>query len=128
MKWIFFVFVSFIAIFLQASLVAWPLLLGVLVALAVIEKKSTVFFFAFLSGILIDMLLFHPVGTSSVFFVVFLYIIFLYQRKFEIQTMPFVFFASLIGSAVYLLVFGYREILLSSGIVGLFSAACFFVV
>lgn len=126
MKWIFFIILSFVAIILQASFVAWPLIVGIVVSLAVIEKSTHVFFYAFLCGLIADMVLFLPIGASCVFLTVLLCIIFLYQRKFEIRTMPFVFFASLIGSAVYLILFGYREILLSSGIVALLSALCFF--
>ena len=126
MKLVFFILLSFVALLLQTSIVTWPLVLGIFVSVAVIEKKASVFFTAFLLGIILDMLLFHPIGASSIFLTLFLLVIFLYQRKFEIQTMPFVFFASLIGSAVYLLVFGYLEILLSSGMAALYGAVCFF--
>src|SRR5438046_2772111 len=110
MKLLFFLVLSMLAIVLQSVLVTWPLFLGLIACIVVIDKKPVVFLIAFLLGLILDSITFHPAGASSLFFICFLFLIFLYQRKFEIRTMPFLFFSSLIGSIIYLELFGYREI------------------
>jgi cell shape-determining protein MreD len=67
------------------------------------------FVFAFFFGIFLDLVSFKTLGSSSSFFIIFLFLVLLYQRKFEIATNTFVFFASLLGSFGYLILLGYNN-------------------
>lgn len=83
-------------IFFETSLLSLPLVVGLLIMLTALFQKSWIWIVAFVCGIVLDLLTFHPVGASSVFFSVMLGLIFLYQRKFEIQS-PF-----FVGTSVFI--------------------------
>lgn len=93
-------------IFLQAGVIGIPLALGFLVMMWILYQESWVIVTAFLAGILIDIVSFHMLGASSIFFLATFFLIQLYQRKFEIQSLPFVgtsvFVVSLFYGAIYI--------------------------
>jgi len=100
-----FVILILILVLLQASVTTLPLVILLFLNAAVVAKKTWVFPAAFLTGVVLDILLLNPLGKTSLFLVVFLFIILLYDKKFDIQTFPFVFLASFIGSFVYFIAF-----------------------
>ncbi|MBP9719551.1 MAG: hypothetical protein KBD46_03700, partial [Candidatus Levybacteria bacterium] len=55
----------FLALFLQTSSTTMPIFLGVLLSLYIYHRQSWVFFLAFFSGILLDILLVRTVGLTS---------------------------------------------------------------
>ncbi len=101
----FFVILILILALLQACVTTLPLVLLLFLNAAVVAKKTWVFPAAFLAGAVLDILLLNPLGKTSLFLVVFLFIVLLYDKKFDIQTFPFVFLASFIGSFVYFIAF-----------------------
>lgn len=103
------------ALFLEGSITTLPLVLLVLLIFTVVFRQSFVFGVAFLSGLLLDVLLMRPVGQTSVVFVLFVLFVRLYERKFEIETVPFMVFASALGSLIYGIVFGIPDLLLEVG-------------
>lgn len=102
--------VLFLAILFEGTAFSLPLVLNVLLVFYVIYGDSFVFPAAFFSGILLDLLLVRIVGQSSLFFITFLFIISLYESKFETKTFPFVLISSFLGSLISLEVFGYQNI------------------
>ncbi|HVA97011.1 MAG TPA: hypothetical protein VND99_05125 [Candidatus Acidoferrales bacterium] len=84
-------------------------------------RNPFVFSLAFLTGVLLDAFALRPIGGTSIFFLVSILLVLLYQRKYEINTYPFVFIASFIGSIVYLIVFGYQAVIVQAGISSVFS-------
>src|SRR5690242_19776769 len=98
-----------------------PFLLICLGIFAIINRSEWDFFLAIFLGIIIDSLSFRLIGESSIFFVIYIGLIFLYQRRFEIQTVQFVFFISAVGVFVYLLFFGSQNILLQSIVSGVLA-------
>lgn len=80
-----------------------PFVLALLVFLSILEDKKTVLFFAFVGGLLLDVLLFRPLGSSSVFLTIFSFLIISYQSKFEADTAAFVGVFTFGGSYLYLL-------------------------
>ena len=98
--WIF-VILIFILTMLQGSVTTLPLVILFFLNAAVVAKKTWIFPISFLTGLVLDILLLNPMGTTSLFLVIFLFIILLYDKKFDIQTFPFVFLASFIGSLTY---------------------------
>ncbi|MBI2031981.1 MAG: hypothetical protein HYT08_05200 [Candidatus Levybacteria bacterium] len=117
------IFIIFL-ILLEASITTIPLVLLAILLISVISKKSWIFLLAFSAGLMIDLIKLNPIGKTSLFLTIFLFIVLLYDKKFEIRTVPFVFMASFLGSIAYLIFFGYRDILfqaITSSIIGILS-------
>ncbi len=90
------------SIFLESTIITVPLTLLIIIFSAVTLKNNDVFILAFISGLLLDILTLGTIGLTSAFFVSFVMLIFLYQKKFEIESLSFVSMAAFIGSIVYL--------------------------
>lgn len=88
-----------------------PLSLPLLIVCVVIFRRPWVFFIALALGLFLDLSLLRPLGQTGLFFVLAIFIVFLYERKFETQTGMFVFASSFLSSFVYLKVFGYNHVL-----------------
>lgn len=108
--WVFFV----CCLILEGTISSIPLVLLFLLVLYVLFKKSWVFFVAFGTGIVLDILYLQSLGATSLFFIFFLLVIVLYEKKFEITTIPFVLYASFLGSGLFLWVFGYEHVFLQA--------------
>jgi cell shape-determining protein MreD len=89
----------------------------------ILSRENWLFIFAFIFGLVLDLVSFKTLGLSSAFFTIFLFLVLLYQSKFEIATNTFIFFASLLGSFAYLMLLGYNNNIifqaLLSSIIGL---------
>jgi cell shape-determining protein MreD len=114
-----------IAIFLEGTVTTLPLVLVCLLCLTIIRRDWVVFPAAFVAGLLLDTLLVHKVGGASIFFLLYVFLIFLYQRKYEINSYPFVFTASFFGSLLFLLVFGFSNIFSQAVISSLIAVVLF---
>lgn len=95
-----------LAIILEGSLTFLPLVFLVLLVLAVKEKESWIFSAAFFAGIILDVFYLKTVGTTSIFFLSFLFLLLLYQRKFEIATYTFIAVSSFLGSFIFMIILG----------------------
>ena len=95
----------FLAVFLEGVLTTLPLALILLAVFYAVKREMWLFIAAFFAGILLDLILVRTIGTSSLFFVIFLFVEEIYGRKFETQTLPFILLAAFIGSFLYLLIF-----------------------
>lgn len=119
--------IFFLALFFQGSITTLPLLLIVLLLLYIFYRHEIVFLLAFISGVILDSLLVRSVGQSSIFFLSFLFLVFLYQRKFEISSYYFIFFSLFGGSCFYFFLFyGYINIFPSFFLAG-FGIGVFYV-
>jgi len=121
----------FVGIYVEATVTTLPLVLLVLIFLYSKKQEGYVFFFAFLSGILLDIATVQRIGGSSIYFLLCLFIIMLYEKKFEVETGAFVFFATLFSSIGFLLIFQHEHIILQAILtsmigVGLFTLSNFF--
>lgn len=96
----------FLALFLEGALTTLPLVLILLVVFYALKKETWLFIAAFFTGIILDLISVRTIGTSSLFFVIFLFVEEIYGRKFETQTLPFILLASFVGSIFYLLILG----------------------
>lgn len=123
---VFFLIIALIiALLLEGTVTTVPLVLVFLLCLLIIKRETIVFFIAFLAGLLLDILSVRTPGISSLFFITFLFMILLYQRKYEINSYPFVFFASVLGSFGFLAVVGYGNWLWGS-VLSSFFALCLY--
>lgn len=94
------------AILLQGTITTLPLVLICLLCLTIFKRDAGVFPIAFFVGFLLDVFTLHRIGGASIFFLIFVLLILLYQRKYEINSYPFVAAASFLGSWFFLLIFG----------------------
>ncbi len=114
----------FISVLLQTITTLPMALIGLLMSY-IFYKESWIFFAAFFSGIFLDVITVRTLGESSLFFILFLFLIDLYEKKFEVQTLSFVCLASFLGSLVYLLLFG-QSAAFQQAIVTTFLSILFF--
>ena len=89
------------AILLESSVTTVPLTLAALILYAVSKKDPDVLVFGFFSGILLDILTLGIVGKSAIFFVIFLALILMYERKFEMGSIYYLSFFSFLGLFSY---------------------------
>ena len=82
------------ALILESSITTLPLIFVVLLVFTLIYKKSSIFLFAFLFGIIFDILSFRTIGLSGIFLSVVLF---------------FVLISSFIGSLGFLIFLGYNN-------------------
>lgn len=103
-----------ISLLLQSSVLSLPLVLLVIIVITVVYKNYFVFVLAFIFGILLDILSFKTIGFSPVFFSIIIFLILMYERKFEIQTNYFVIFSSALGSFLFIIFYGYGNLILGT--------------
>lgn len=95
-----------ISILFESIFTTIPLTLLIILFITIVLRDSDIFIFAFLSGLLLDILAFRNPGISSVIFITLITLIFLYQRKFEIESFNFMVLISFSGTLVYLFIIG----------------------
>ena len=118
-------FILLIAVLIEATFTTIPLALLLLINFLVLEKKSWVFAASFFSGLALDILSLRYLGSTSLYFVIVLFIINLYERKFETSNIYFVLFTSFVGSFFYLTVFEVR-LALSQAVLSAFLGSIIF--
>ena len=114
------------ALILESSITTLPLVLIVLLVFTLIYKKNSIFLFAFLFGIIFDILSFRTIGLSSIFLSVILFFVLIYQSKFEIATNNFVLISSFFGSLGFLIFLGYNNNVILQAVVGSFLGLVLF--
>lgn len=114
MKFFFIFLVLLLLLFLETSFFSFPLVLGGILLLSVLYKEYWIFLVAFVMGILLDVLMFQVAGGSSLFFTVLLGVLFLYERKYEIQSMPFVTIFTFLASLIYGFIFHEQHVFLEA--------------
>lgn len=103
----FFLFLLIASIFLEGTMTTLPLVFLCLLLVTIFMRNLFLFILAFLAGIFLDAFVLRPIGEASIFLLFIVFLILLYQRKYEINSYPFVMIASFFGSLVFLLLFGY---------------------
>jgi|ERR1035437_5131136 cell shape-determining protein MreD len=115
-----------LALILEVTLTTIPLLFLILLCLIVLFKEKWLFIAAFVLGALFDLLLLKTLGTTSAFLVLFLFLVLLYQSKFEIATGYFVIIASFFGSLLFLFISGYTHLIIIQAILSSIIALVLF--
>lgn len=98
--------------FLESTTHAIPLTLIFLLILFVHKKSADIFVWALVLGLILDILSVQIVGGTSLFYLLFLFFMYLYDRKYEIKTLPFVAIAAFFGSLIYLFIFNNQAIVI----------------
>ncbi|MFH1833370.1 MAG: hypothetical protein ABH816_04410 [Candidatus Levyibacteriota bacterium] len=110
------------------GITAIPFSIGLLAVYAVFFRKSWVFFLALGLGLFLDLAMIRPLGYTSLILVIFAFVLFLYERKFETQTATFVFISTFLGSLIYLILFENNNILIQAFISAIFGVFAFYLV
>lgn len=106
---------------LQGSLISFPLVFVFLQNVAIKRRREWIFAFAFMLGIVLDSLYLRTLGVTSIFFLLFLFAIFIYERKFEIDNATFIFISSFLGAMILLTILGEPWVLLKSFLTSIFA-------
>lgn len=122
-----FIIALILTVLIESSLTTLPLTLLVILFLAVSTKRNEVFVLAFFSGLILDILSFSLIGLSSLYFVTFVFLIYVYQKKFEIDTINFIFIFSFVGSLIYLLISGVSFVIIQSFLATLIASSSYIV-
>lgn len=120
-----FLIILILATFLEGTVTTLPLVFLCLVILTIIMRNLFLFVLAFFSGIFLDAFALRPIGETSIFLLLIVFLMLLYQRKYEINTYSFVFIASFIGALLYLFLFGYANIYWEAAMSALFAVLLF---
>jgi len=116
-----------LALFLEGTVTTLPLVFVCLFCYGILKKTPAIFSIAFLAGLILDVFTLHRIGASSLFLLVFFYLALLYQKKYEINSYPFVVVSSFVGAWLYLMVFGYGIAIFQAGI-SCIIAVCLFTI
>lgn len=115
----------FLIIIFLTGITTIPLFVPMLVVCSVVFKKSWIFFVALGLGLFLDLILIRSLGHTGLVFIIFVFLVRLYERKFETQTFTFVFLATFLGSLAYLSIFHYNNVLVQSFISALLAILFF---
>jgi rod shape-determining protein MreD len=110
------IFLLLLALILEASLTTIPFIFLILLVFMALSRANWLFIAAFIFGILLDLVGFRTLGISSAFFLIILFLVLLYQSKFEIATNAFIIVTSFFGSLGYLILIGFDQNLLLQAI------------
>lgn len=98
--------------FFHAFATTIPVTLGWLLSLYAVRRATRMLcVLSLVSGIVLDSLLVRRLGETSLFFLAFFLVVSLYERKFEIASLSFLAIASFLGSAAFLMIAGYNDVL-----------------
>lgn len=119
-----------LSLILESAVTSLPLfLIAVMVILILypVKHNNLSFVLAFLGGLILDASAVRNLGGTSLFLTCWLFLILLYQRKYEIDTITFVVVSSFFGTFLYLWFFGYGDIIIQS-IIGSFISGVLFII
>jgi len=113
------------SVLLEGTVTTLPLVLISLLCFTLRKRSDSIFPIAFGAGLLLDLLRVRVLGLSSLFFILFLFLVLLYQRKYEINSYPFVAVSAFLGSLGFLGIFGGENSLMQSLISALLAVILF---
>jgi len=125
MKFLLIIFVLIFSLFLETTFINLPFVLIIIFLFAVTYKGEWIFPFAVIGGVFLDILSFKTVGLSSLFFMLMLGVVFLYQRKYEIQSPQFIVIFSFVSVFVYQIIFKNQYIFWGAFLTSILSVAIF---
>lgn len=125
MKKILIASVLFLLVLLESSWTFFPLTIIFLIALFASTKEEAVLIAAFLFGLLLDILTLRAWGISSLFFLIVLLLLFLYEKKFETSSALFIGIYSMLVVLVYFVIFTGQFLPIESFFAAVFATGFF---
>lgn len=111
MKNLFLLLIAILLAVFEGTVFTLPIVFIYLNALYIKKRNLFMFVVAFVGGFILDVISLRSIGLSSLFFVSSLFVVGLYEKKFEIKTNWFILLSSLLGSFAYLLLVGNHDII-----------------
>ena len=127
-KYVIFIISCLLAVMLEGSVTSLPLSVLVIILSYIMLRSNIVFILAFVMGLLLDVMTLRNFGQTSLVLLGLLFLTFLYQRKFEIASLPFVFFSLLIGSYIYAKLLVLNNQFLQAMLIAILGSVIYFVV
>lgn len=127
MKYLLFLILLFFSILFARFYPNFLFVISLLILFFIFLNKIFIFFLSFLTGILIDSLSFSFLGERSIYFLIILFLVFLYQKKFEVKNFWFVTISCFMGLLFYNLIFYFKFYFLFDLIVGFLSGFIFLI-
>ncbi len=106
----FYLIIPIISILLEGTLFSMPFFPVSVSVLFILYRNIWTINTAFFGGLLLDILTVRTFGSTSIFVICWLFLISLYDRKYEINSRLFIFISSLLGASIYLFVFGFDNL------------------
>lgn len=110
MKYFLFSLVLLVGLLLESTIINFPFVLIILLIGNIIWEDAAILVVGCLGGFLLDSIGFRLLGSSALFFLCMLLLIFLYRQKFEIKTLTFVVGMTALSSLVYTILFSYQKV------------------
>ncbi len=110
---------------LEYTITSLPLLLIIVSVILILYKELWVMHIAFIAGLILDIASVRPLGSSSALLVAWLFLILLYERKYKIDSYPFVAVSSFFGAIIFLILFNYPNIISQAVISSIFALVLF---
>lgn len=120
-----FLIILTIATIFQSFITTVPLVLIILLFMTIITFDKKIFLYALIFGLILDLFLLRDVGISSIYFLIFIFLIRAYSNKYEIKTPYFIVISSFLGSLFYLLILKDPYSILESLIISFFALLFF---
>lgn len=102
-----------------------PVSIGLLTIMTILFRKSWVLFLAFGLGLFLDLITMRVLGSTGPVLTAIVFLIWLYERKFETRSIVFVLISTFFGSLIYLIFFDYQQIFLQALINSLLTVIFF---
>lgn len=93
------------ALLLEGTITSLPLVLLMLIFIATRFYHGNIFAIAFFAGLILDVMLVRHLGETSVYFLLILFLICMYERKYEISSPLFVTIITFVASCIYYFIF-----------------------
>ncbi|MBI2443197.1 MAG: hypothetical protein HYV40_04815 [Candidatus Levybacteria bacterium] len=114
-----------LAVIVEGTVVSLPFVLSLLIVFHIVYRSWWVLVAAFVAGLLLDSMLFRQLGQSSLLFLSLLFLMIVYERRFEVQSKLFFLLAQGFGISSYLLFFGSSAFVLQTLLIVLFGCIVF---
>jgi len=120
-----FLLLLIIGIYVNIVYTTVPFSLTFLLGFAILQRGWGSYFLAFICGILLDSIALRTIGISSIFFLLIISIILLYEHKFEVKNPYFYWIIVFSACSLYTLLFRYQYALIQSLIASMFGFLIF---
>lgn len=125
MKQFLWVLLLLFSILIQVTLTPFPWIVIVLLLWFVFSPSAFILITTFVVGIVFDMLTLTPIGQTSMVLLTLLFGVYLYQRKFEADTIPFVFLTTTGASFLFVLHVGFGNAFVQAILAGVLATGFF---
>ncbi|HBB76463.1 MAG: hypothetical protein A2186_04515 [Candidatus Levybacteria bacterium RIFOXYA1_FULL_41_10] len=96
----FFLLFLLLALLIEGSATTLPLTFIVLIVYTILKRDERILIVGFIVGLILDILTLNTLGITSLFFVLFLSLVLLYEKKLEITSIYYLVLFSFSGALV----------------------------